>query len=294
MSPRRACGGTTLPAVRKADHGSAGVTAAVPGRAALANRPRAGRTHAGRAYDLAMPDSAESNAAVWKSTTAVAEWVATSDDRERRRAWPRRLMAELLPFTSDEQFTFVDLGAGTGAAARAVLDRYPGSTAVLADYSSQMMEEGRRSLAAYEGRYRYVEMDLASGRWPTQIGGGLEAVISSLCVHHLPDHRKQGLFDEIFERLGPGGWYLNYDPVRADAPATAAVWERVIDAMDPEAAAKRVHRTPDEQARWENHVRHIVPLHPQLEFLRTAGFEAVDVYWKELDHAIFGGRRPTR
>jgi tRNA (cmo5U34)-methyltransferase len=252
-----------------------------------------------RDYDPRMPntpetDTDESNAAVWKSGSAVAEWVATADERERRRAWPRRLMAELLPFTGDERFSFVDLGAGTGAAARAVLDRYPGSTAVLADYSPQMMEEGRRSLAAYEGRYSYVEVDLASGRWPAEIGEDLGAVISSLCVHHLPDDRKRGLFEEIFERLASGGWYLNYDPVRAVEPATEAAWERVTDAMDPDAAAKRVHRTPAEQARWENHVRHIIPLAPQLEFLRTVGFEAVDVYWKELDHVIYGGRRPLR
>jgi len=35
-------------------------------------------------------------------------------------------------------------------------------------------------------------------------------------VHHLPDARKRGLFTEIFGRLAPGGWYLNYDPVRAN------------------------------------------------------------------------------
>jgi hypothetical protein len=34
------------------------------------------------------------------------------------------------------------------------------------------------------------------------------------------------------------------------------------------------------------------PLRPQLEFLHAAGFEGVDVYWKELDYAIYGGRRP--
>lgn len=239
-----------------------------------------------------MVDSRESNAAVWKSDESVAKWVATADERERSRVWPRQMMAELLPFAEADRFTFVDLGAGTGAAARAVLDRYPASSAVLADYSPQMMDEGRRLLADYEGRYRYVEVDMAAGRWPAELRGGLQAVISSLCVHHLPDDRKQGLFEEVFERLLPGGWYLNYDPVAGGDPAVEEHWQLVQDRRDPEAAAKRTNRTPQEQSRWENHVRHIVPLDPQLGFLRTAGFEAVDVYWKELDHVIFGGRRP--
>lgn len=240
-----------------------------------------------------MVDSAESNAAVWKSDAVVSQWAATAEERERGRGWARRLLAELLPFGDDEAFTFVDLGAGTGAAAQVVLDRYPSSTAVLADYSPQMMEEGRRALEPYEGRYRYVEVDLAAGRWPAELDAGLEAVISSLCVHHLTDDRKGALFCEIFERLAPGAWYLNYDPVRSEDPAVEATWQRVQDRRDPEAAERHAHPSPEERARWENHVRHIVALEPQLGLLRAAGFEAVDAYGKELDHVIMGGRRPA-
>lgn len=240
-----------------------------------------------------MPDSTESNAAVWKSEEGVAQWVATADERERVRSFPRQFLAELLPFGDEDAFTFVDLGAGTGAAARAVLDRYPASRAVLADYSPQMMEEGRRELGAYAGRYHYVEVDLATGQWPDELSDRLDAVISSLCVHHLPDERKAALFADIFARLAPGAWYLNYDPVRGADPAVEEAWQRVQDARDGNAAGKRATRSADEQARWENHVRHIVTVDPLLEFLRAAGFEAVDVYWKELDHVIMGGRRPV-
>ncbi|MHB1930856.1 MAG: class I SAM-dependent methyltransferase [Acidimicrobiales bacterium] len=239
-----------------------------------------------------MSETAAANAAIWKSEQSVSRWVATAEERERSRDWPRRLLAELLPFGAGEAFTFVDLGAGTGAASRPVLDRYPASEAVLADYSPQMMDEGQRVLAPYDGRYRYVSVDLAAGLWPEELSGGLEAVISSLCVHHLPDGRKQQLFVEILERLAPGAWYLNYDPVAAEDPAAEAAWRRVEDGRDPEAAAKRAHRSPEEQAHWENHVRHISALGPQIAFLRAAGFEAVDVYWKELGHVIYGGRRP--
>ena len=33
-------------------------------------------------------------------------------------------------------------------------------------------------------------------------------------------------------------------------------------------------------------------LERQLGFLRDAGFEAIDVYWKHLDYVIYGGARP--
>jgi tRNA (cmo5U34)-methyltransferase len=240
-----------------------------------------------------MPDAADTtNDAVWKSHEMVAHWVAATDERERRRVEQRRLVADLLPFADDEEFTFVDLGAGTGAASRAVLDRYPLAHAVLAEYSPQMMDEGRRALADFQGRFTYVEFDLSRSDWPDEVPTGVPAMISSMSVHHLPDGRKRELFAEIWERLAPGGWYVNFDPVTTDDPVVRAAWLRAGDRLDPVAAAKRHHRSPDEQRRYENHVRHMVPLAPQLDFLRAAGFDGIDVYWKELDVVIYGGRRP--
>ena len=123
-------------------------------------------------------------------------------------------MAALLPFSPQEAFTFLDLGAGTGAASRTILDLHPGSTAILADFSAEMMRAGEHEMEPYAGRYRYVEFDMAAGgTWPAAIPAAVDAVVTSMCVHHLPDERKQGLFTEIFDRLAPGGWYLNYDPV---------------------------------------------------------------------------------
>lgn len=239
-----------------------------------------------------MPDTTDTNAAVWKSEEGISRWVATTTDRERRRSEQRRLVAELLPFDDDEAFTFVDLGAGTGAAARAVLDYYPGARAVLADYSVQMIEHGRVELAAYGDRFTYVEFDLAEGGWPSGIPEAVDAVITSLCVHHLSDERKGALFGEILEHLVPGGWYLNYDPVTTEDPVVEAAWRRAGDREDPEAASRREVRTPEDKLRHENHVRHMVPLSAQLDLVRAAGFEAIDVYWKQLDHVIYGGRRP--
>jgi tRNA (cmo5U34)-methyltransferase len=240
-----------------------------------------------------MPESEDTNVAVWKTDIGVNFWKSTAGDRERRRAGHRMLMAELLPFASDQPFTFVDLGAGTGAASRTILDHFTAAHAILADFSPQMMAQGAVELEPYEGRYTYVEFDLTStGGWPPQIPVPVDAVISSLSVHHLNDERKQSLFAEILQGLAPGGWYLNYDPVTPPDPVVEEAWLRAGDRRDPSAADKRAHRTPEEQFRYENHVRYMIPLDPQVGFLRAAGFEGVDVYWKELDFVIYGGRRP--
>lgn len=240
-----------------------------------------------------MSDPADTNAAIWKSDIGVSFWKSRESDRARRDAERRALMAELLPFAVDEPFTFVDLGAGTGAGARTILDHYPAAHAILADYSPQMMAQGAVELEPYAGRYTYVEFDLsAEGAWPPDIPGQVDAVISSLSVHHLRDERKQSLFDEIFARLAPGGWYLSYDPVKPPDPVVEEAWLRAGDRRDPVARERRRHMTDEERFRYENHVRYMSPLEPQLGFLRAAGFEGVDVFWKELDFVIYGGRRP--
>ena len=239
-----------------------------------------------------MDQPADTNAAIWQSSEITAMWAAEAARRERTDVARQRFMAGLLPFGQQEAFTFLDLGAGTGAAARAVLDRFPRCAGILADFSAQMMGAGEAEMEPYAGRYRYVEFDMSGGAWPAAIPAELGAVVTSLCVHHLPDARKQGLFAEIFDHLVPGGWYLNYDPVASEDPVVEATWQRVNDQHDPEMAARRQHRTPQEQARWDNHVRFIVPLTRQLQFLRSAGFRGIDVYWKQLDYVVYGGCRP--
>ena len=239
-----------------------------------------------------MPDSAESNAAVWKSDASVAQWVATAEERERGRVWARHLLAELLPFTEDDQFTFVDLGAGTGAAARAVLDRYPASSAVLADYSPQMMDEGRRTLADYEGRYRYVEIDMAAGRWPADLAGGLQAVISSL-VRPPPDRRPEAgalpggtraagsrrLVPQLRprrRRRGRGQRRLAADTGPPGSGGCRQASQPHRRGADPLGKPRTPHHSPESSAGL-----------PQVRRLRS-GRRVLE----GLDHVIFGGRRP--
>ena len=236
--------------------------------------------------------SMDQNAAIWQSAETVKAWAAEEAGRERKRVEQRRFLARLLPF-ADEAFTFLDLGAGTGAASRAILAAHPRSTAILADFSAEMMRAGEQEMRPFAGRYSCVEFDMSAAQWPAAIPAALDAVVTSMCVHHLTDERKQGLFAGIFDHLVPGGWYFNYDLVRAPGPLVEATWERVNDRDDPEAADRRRHRTPQQQAHWDNHVRHMIPLGQQLAYLRSAGFEGIDIYWKQLENVIYGGRRPA-
>src|SRR5690242_15239957 len=114
-----------------------------------------------------MPDPTDpdTNAAIWKSAEVARTFAAETSQREGRRRDQLQLMARLLPFAASDEFTFVDFGAGTGAASRALLDEYPQASAILAEYSPQMAAEGERLMRPYAGRYRYVEFDMLTGDW---------------------------------------------------------------------------------------------------------------------------------
>jgi len=239
-----------------------------------------------------MTTNIDNNAAMWQTDAGVQSFISKQEAREAKRRAQWMLMGELLPFGDDEAFTVLDIGAGTGPAARAVLDLFPRANAILADFSSQMMDEGAKSMARFSDRYRYVTFDMNSGEWPDSIPSDLGAVVTSQCVHHINDLRKQQLFLEIYDHLQPGGWYVNFDPINSEDALVEAAWQRANERQDPEAAEKERNRTPEEQARYENHVRYMIPLAPQIDLLAQAGFEAVDIYWKHLDYVVYGGSKP--
>lgn len=240
-----------------------------------------------------MPSAEDTNAQIWNAESVVQEWVLRTSERERPRIAHWQMMADLLPFEASDSFRFLDIGAGTGSAARVVLDSFPNSSALLAEFSRPMIDEGSKALEGYGDRATYVEFDMTAGEWPTKIPADLDAIITSLCIHHIPDERKESLFGEILEHLSPGGWYFNYDPITSLDPSVAAVWQHTNDRSNPEAAHQREHRSHEELARYENHVRYMIPLDQQLGYFRSAGFASVDVYWKHLDNVIYGGCRPS-
>src|SRR5262249_58374485 len=127
-----------------------------------------------------------------------------AERQERSRQAHRRFLALLLPFADQDEFTFLDLGAGAGAASRVIMDLYPRSTAILADYSAEMMRVGEREMQRFAGRYRYVEFDMsAGGESPAAVPPPLEAAVTSMCGHHLPHDPKRSLFTEPVEHLAP-------------------------------------------------------------------------------------------
>jgi SAM-dependent methyltransferase len=225
----------------------------------------------------------------WQEEDRVADYVArTTTVQAEDRAKLFGLMCDLFPFERDAAIRVLDIGAGYGAVAAAVLDRFPNATAVGLDISEPMMEEGRKRMARFGDRFSYFVGDFADGGLPADLPGTFDAAVASASIHHLPSEAKQRLYKELFAKTNPGGCFFNVDQVRPMGDDTQE-WYRARRQRDQE-AGREAPRQPNPHALQTHH--HIETAPDQMAMTRTAGYVQVDVFYKQLRQTIIGGFKP--
>ncbi len=203
----------------------------------------------------------------------------------------------LLPFAMPQSFRAVEVGCGEGLLAYALLDCFPQAELVALDGSAAMRRQAGRRLQPFGERARVEAFELASVDWLQHVVGA-DAVLSSLCLHHLNGQQKQALFTALAERLSPRGALLIADLVAPQRPEAqqlfAAAWDRAAQSQSLAVAGSTRLFDLFVEAEWnyyyfDDPVDTPSPLFDQLLWLRQAGFAVVDCFWLQAGHAIFGG-----
>ena len=195
------------------------------------------------------------------------------DYLDNRKRLPYRQMGYevLLEFVPADVARVLDLGCGDGEVMARILAARPGVEGLAADFSPEMLE---RSRARFTGTsVEVVEHNLEQplpAEW-----GDFGAVVSAFAIHHVPDARKQALYGEVFEHLRPGGIFLNLEHVDSPTPELHAAFLE---------AAHIDHDDPSNK---------LALVEPQLDWLRTIGFEHVDCHWKWREMALLAGVKPS-
>ena len=213
----------------------------------------------------------------------------------RRRDMVDALLAAA-PFSTDEPLKILELGSGEGLLAGALLTRFPLASLTALDGSESMRREATMRLAAFGARARVAAFDLAALDWWDRMFS-VDLVVSSLALHHLNDAKKQYLYKAAADRLSARGALLVADLIDPQHPAAREAAAERWDALarrEAEAigAPELFQRFLDE--RW-NHFRfpdasdQPSALMHHLVWLRHAGFAAVDCWWMDAGHAVFGG-----
>ena len=94
------------------------------------------------------------------------------------------------------------------------------------DGSVEMLALARERLAPHGRRIRLHLADLANDSWGSGIEESFAAAVSALAIHHVEDDLKRKIYREIFDRLAPGGLFLNNDIV-APQPGLKPQYETV-------------------------------------------------------------------
>jgi len=211
----------------------------------------------------------------------------------------------LLPFEAQAQFDVLELGAGEGALAFAILDSYPNATLIALDGSETMRTRASACLKRFGDRAKVQPFELSSADWLPLLNSS-DAVVSSLLLHHLPDVEKLRLFSETFDRMRQPGALLIADVVEAQRPEQKGLYADTYDAI---ARAQSLARTGSEEAyevfdqrRWNIYRypslpadEYPCPLIDSLSWLRSSGFEGSDCFWLRTGFAVLGGYKgPSR
>ena len=172
----------------------------------------------------------------------------------------------------------IDLGAGTGALAQAVLRRCGQATVLLIDADGEMLAQARERLAPFAGRVQYAERPFQGPLPPC------DAAVASLALHHVSTLGEKGkIFGAIHAALPPGGVFVNAD---ATMPADPAARKADFETW----AAHLVSRGIEEEQAW----RHFeewsgedtyFPLEEELASMEDAGFEAACL-WRAVPLAV--------
>jgi tRNA (cmo5U34)-methyltransferase len=141
------------------------------------------------------------------------------------------------------------------------------------DFSEVMLRAARERFAG-EDRVELVEHDLAEPL-PAALGR-FDAVVSSMAIHHLEHERKRSLCADVFELLEPGGVFANFEHV-------ASPTRRLHLAFFAAIGEPLEHEDPSDR---------LLDVESQLRFLREAGFDDVDCYWKWREMALLAGVKP--
>ena len=191
---------------------------------------------------------------------------------------------------------FLDLGSGDGAMTQLIRSVAPDAFAVLVDFSEPMLARAERRLGPGAGAWHGVSADLSTPAWREALPDGpFDAVVSSYAIHHLTSERKRALYAEVHDLLAAGGMFVNMDVVTISGPLAGLFDERIAAAHarlagthageHAEAAADTFEDSAEDRPD---------PLEDQLEWLREAGFEQVEVHFKWAEGAIFGAIKPER
>jgi tRNA (cmo5U34)-methyltransferase len=223
------------------------------------------------------------------SIQSVFDNSAETYDQARRNLIPGfddfySTTVDLIPFSANERFRVLDLGAGTGLLSLFVASSFPKATLTLLDSSEKMLEIARERFSNESDRIAFIHADYTQAGIP----GKYDVILSALSIHHLADGAKQALFQRIFEALSPPGVFINADQVLGGTPEIESAYrEHWLQEVHKLGVSKADLAAAFDRMQEDK----MATLADQLAWLTAAGFETVNCWYKNYSFAVYSSRK---
>jgi len=196
------------------------------------------------------------------------------------------VLIEQIPFNSQDKFTILDLGAGTGLLTSMIRRAFPLAKFTLADVSAEMLEKAKvRFHDVDDIVYEVIDFESDS------IEGSYDVVVSALALHHSPLDRLQAVIDKIFQSLKPEGIFVNADQILGRTPEIEEAYERAwLCHAELAGCTKEEIEIAIERMKADR----TSTLSEQLNALESSGFESLNCWYQFYRYATYSGIKPAQ
>ena len=232
----------------------------------------------------------------WGDKGFIENWASKGSWQAPFRDVQTAMVLRMIPQPIDASLRILDIGAGYGALAAAVLRERANASAVCVDASEPMLALGPQKNPDLKNRMSFVQASLESPDWQQAVEGTFDLVISARALHHFTDNqRRRYIFREVYGLVRPRGCFINADNVRAPSKSLTERYRRARDEYlddyvrrmsggtatlaEAKAATPSTYHGPHNNGLLEE----------ELEWLREAGFVDVDCFWKFTTTVVYGG-----
>jgi len=190
--------------------------------------------------------------------------------------------------------TVLDLGCGDGFFIDALLnaDHRP-THVVLVDGSAEMLAAARQRLASRTAKIDFVQASFQELLVQDQFTDAFDFIFTSLAIHHLSPDEKAALYGFIYDHLGPGGQFINFDVVLSTTTdlekCYLSLW---ADWIKEHSGPEEIDKLLPIPEQYKNNPDNMPDtLMSQMAALEDIGFQDVDCYFKYGIFSMFGGRK---
>ncbi len=239
-------------------------------------------------------------------------WIDRWDQMQNRYIAKRserfETIIQVIKATQTSPARILDIGCGTGSLSLRLLESFPKTEIFCVDVDPTMLWLAETMKRKYGERVHIRQHDLRDSSCVVNLSFSFDAIVSATALHWLNQDQLVALYRQIYQKLNPGGVFLNADHVGSGSSKIQNYWEKHRDMMRGDDSS---NPGGDWDSFWAGYAKALgvdvskirdplfenretgpeegLPLSWHLNKLHEVSFAVIDCFWRCDSDAIYGG-----